>query len=135
MLKSSSWVCGLGGRGRALSPTHRRGRWRWIVGDGEVAVQFAERVGEDVCSSVKVGPAGAEDDVDELSDPAAVLFAGDVQGGDGSIPLVFGERSVVDEGAGEVSDGLADVVEAERCVHQKLHPVVGRVAGSSPTPS
>ena len=79
--------------------------------------------------------AGVEDDVDEVADAAAVLFAGDAQGGDGVVPLVVVEWLSVDERGGEVSDGVADFVEAEWVVHQKLHPFVGSVSGSSPTPS
>jgi len=105
---------------------------RWIVGKGEMAVELAERVrkmlrGEVVTTDV-------EDDVDELTDAAAVLFASDEQGGDGSVPLVVADRLMVEERCGEVADGVAEFVEGEWSVHQKLHPVVGRAVGSMPAP-
>src|SRR5688572_7925258 len=94
----------------------------WVVGDGEVAVQLGEGVVELIES---VGVAGVEDDVDEVADAAAVLFAGDAQGGDRVVPLVVVERLPVDERCGEVSERVADFVEAEWVIHQKLHPFVG----------
>ena len=116
----------------------RRGRsWARPGGAGSSATARWQ------CSSLRASgsaPAGAsvrptfEDDVDEVADAAAVLFAGGEQGGDGPVPLLVGERPVVEEGGGEVADGAAHLVEGEWGVHQKLHPVVGRVAGSMPTP-
>src|SRR4051812_50140163 len=84
--------------------------WRewWVVGDGEVAGQLGEGVVELI---EPVGVAGVEDDVDEVADAAAVLFAGDAQGGDRVVPLVVVEWLSVDERGGEMPDGGADFVE------------------------
>ena len=129
--------CELGVRWRGGSSGSVAPAWcvwgeSWVVGDGEVAVQLREGVVELMES---VGVAGVEDDVDEVADAAAVLFAGDAQGGDRVVPLVFVEWLSVDERGGEVSERVADFVEAEWVIHQKLHPFVGSVSGSSPAPS
>src|SRR3954454_24966156 len=68
--------CGSSG---SAAPAGGVWRERWVVGDGEVAVQLGEGVVELIES---VGVAGVEDDVDEVADAAAVLFAGGAQGGD-----------------------------------------------------
>ena len=144
------WLLGAGGFGGRVGEQSELGVWRWggssgsaapawwvwrewwVVGDGEVAVQLGEGIVELIGS---VGVAGVEDDVDEVADTAAVLFAGDAQGGDRVVPLVVVERLSIDERGGEVSERVADFVEAEWVIHQKLHPFVGSVSGSSPTPS
>ena len=96
-------------------------------------MQLAERGGQR--SGGRGVVADVEDGVDEVTDAAAVLFASGEQGGDGVVPLVVVEGAVVEEGAAEVADGATELVEGERSVaHQNVHPVVGRVAGSSPTP-